>query len=193
MVRINPKLSLRNLKGSFKTVFLDLKLSYDPFLSLIKTDLFIKPTSCQTYLLTSSNHPSDIFENIPTGIARQVGELDCSMSFLKEKNLMLNNTLYLKGVKIFTLKNILNLDFINNLINYISNTFCVNYDFVRHAYFFYKIRISQLRGNKIEVRLHHLIIFSVTKILFINGEFLSQGSLILSYENDQNNYHYPTT
>lgn len=60
-------LKLNIIKGD-TVVFLDLKLSFDPFLSLIKTDLYIKPTNCQPYLLTSSNHPSHIFDNIPTSL-----------------------------------------------------------------------------------------------------------------------------
>ncbi|RMZ95123.1 hypothetical protein BpHYR1_042245, partial [Brachionus plicatilis] len=52
---------------------------FDPFLCLIKSDLYIKPTNCQPYLLTSSNHPSHIFDNIPTSLFIRIRRICSSL------------------------------------------------------------------------------------------------------------------
>jgi len=48
--------------------FLDLNITLDKVSNKLKFSLYIKPTNTFSYLLTSSNHPSFITENIPKGI-----------------------------------------------------------------------------------------------------------------------------
>jgi len=48
--------------------FLDLKISIDKVTNRIKFSVYLKPTNTFSYLLSSSNHPIFIFNNIPKGI-----------------------------------------------------------------------------------------------------------------------------
>ncbi len=48
--------------------FLDLKISIDKVTNRIKFSVYLKPTNTFSYLLSSSNHPKFIFNNIPKGI-----------------------------------------------------------------------------------------------------------------------------
>ena len=58
------------LNGSFgkKVIFLDTILGFDKLTNKFTSDLYIKPTNTYSYLLTTSNHPNFIFENIPTSL-----------------------------------------------------------------------------------------------------------------------------
>lgn len=57
-----------NIVHGKTVIFLDLKISYDFFLNRIITSLYVKPTNCHPYLITSSNHPKHIFDNIPISL-----------------------------------------------------------------------------------------------------------------------------
>ena len=57
-----------NLVCDSKVNFLDFNISFDKILKKFKFSLFIKPTNTFSYLLTSSNHPKFVFENLPFGI-----------------------------------------------------------------------------------------------------------------------------
>ena len=48
--------------------FLDLELHFEKFIGKNIFKLFIKKTNTYSYLLTSSNHPKHIFDNIPKSI-----------------------------------------------------------------------------------------------------------------------------
>jgi hypothetical protein len=48
--------------------FLDLKIRINKILNRLEFDLFIKPTSTNNYLNTTSNHPTTIMKNIPKSI-----------------------------------------------------------------------------------------------------------------------------
>jgi hypothetical protein len=62
-----PNLTL-NIVGNDTVNFLDLNISYDSILSLLNFPLYIKPTNTFSYLLTDSNHPQQIFKNIPLSL-----------------------------------------------------------------------------------------------------------------------------
>jgi len=64
--------------------FLDLDISIDKITKKILFSVYIKPTNTFTYLLSSSNHPSFIFDNIPKGI------------FIRYKRISSHNSDFLK-------------------------------------------------------------------------------------------------
>lgn len=57
-----------NIVCNKTVVFLDLSISFDPLIQKLKFSLYIKPTNTFSYLLTSSNHPDFIFDNIPKSL-----------------------------------------------------------------------------------------------------------------------------
>jgi hypothetical protein len=59
--------------------FLDLNISFDKILKKFKFSLFIKPTNTFSYLLTSSNHPKFVFENLPFGIFMRLRRTNSSL------------------------------------------------------------------------------------------------------------------
>lgn len=61
-----------NLKFTFEQAesvnFLDLVIKYDSITKKLKFSMYIKPTNTFSYLITTSNHPNYIFENIPKSL-----------------------------------------------------------------------------------------------------------------------------
>ena len=62
-----PNLTL-NIVGNDTVNFLDLNISFDSILSMLNFSLYIKPTNTFSNLLTDSNHPQQIFKNIPLSL-----------------------------------------------------------------------------------------------------------------------------
>ena len=62
-----PNLTL-NIVEDTTVNFLDLNINYDDLLGMLNFSLYIKPTNTFSYLLTTSNHPSQIFKNIPLSL-----------------------------------------------------------------------------------------------------------------------------
>ena len=58
-------------------VFLDLEISFNSVSNKLHFSLYIKPTNTFGYLLPDSNHPSHIFENIPTSLIKRIRKI-CS-------------------------------------------------------------------------------------------------------------------
>ena len=71
----NP-LNLSNEYGN-KVNFLDLEIFYEKFVKKVFFRIFFKKTNTFSYLLTSSNHPQHIFDNIPKSIFLRVKK-NCS-------------------------------------------------------------------------------------------------------------------
>jgi len=57
-----------NIVTSDVVIFLDLEITLDKFTRELNFSLFIKPTCTFSYLLSSSNHPDFIFDNIPLSL-----------------------------------------------------------------------------------------------------------------------------
>jgi hypothetical protein len=62
-----PNLTLNIVEGA-KVNFLDLDINYDDSSGMMNFSLYIKPTNTFSYLLTTSNHPKQIFKNIPLSL-----------------------------------------------------------------------------------------------------------------------------
>ena len=74
----NQFLNLKlNIVGGKVVSFLDLNISVNKLTNLLNFSLFLKPTNTFSYLLTSSNHPSYIFKNIPVSLFLRISRI-CS-------------------------------------------------------------------------------------------------------------------
>ena len=74
----NQFLNLKlNIVGGKVVSFLDLNISVNKLTNLLNFSLFLKPTNTFSYLLTSSNHPSYIFKNIPVSLFLRIRRI-CS-------------------------------------------------------------------------------------------------------------------
>jgi hypothetical protein len=62
---LNLKFTFNNSK---KVNFLDLIIKFDPIIKKLQFSMHIKPTNTFSYLLTTSNHPNHIFNNIPKSL-----------------------------------------------------------------------------------------------------------------------------
>ena len=62
---LNLNLTITNSK---RVNFLDVVITFDAITKKLNTSMYIKPTNTFSYLLTSSNHPSYIFDNIPKSL-----------------------------------------------------------------------------------------------------------------------------
>jgi hypothetical protein len=62
-----PNLTL-NIVEDTTVNFFDLNMNYDDCLGMQNFSLYIKTTNTFSYLLTTSNHPSQIFKNIPLSL-----------------------------------------------------------------------------------------------------------------------------
>ena len=59
--------------------FLDLNVSIDKLTNKINFSLYIKPTNTFSYLLSTSNHPNFVFDNIPKGILIRIKRICTSL------------------------------------------------------------------------------------------------------------------
>ena len=57
-----------NIEYGEEVVFLDLKIKINKIINRLDFNLYIKPTNTFSYLLTNSNHPAHIFNNIPKSL-----------------------------------------------------------------------------------------------------------------------------
>ena len=68
-----------NIECENRINFLDLEISFNNLFKKIFFKLFIKKTNTFSYLLTSSNHPKHVFDNIPKSIFIRIKK-NCSFS-----------------------------------------------------------------------------------------------------------------
>ena len=66
-----------NIVHSEEVNFLDLNISFDPLTCKLNFSLYIKPTNTFQYLLSFSNHPKFIFDNIPKSLFLRIRRI-CS-------------------------------------------------------------------------------------------------------------------
>ena len=105
--------SFHNLKlniFSGKTVpFLDLNISFNNITKSLDFFLYTKPTNTFGYLLTSSNHPNFIFDNIPKSLFIRLRRIctDITKYFISSSDLI--KQLVSRGYDIFSLYKIRNL------------------------------------------------------------------------------------
>ena len=122
-----------------KTVnFLDLLISLDRITGMLVFSLYLKPTNTFSYLLSSSNHPSFIFKNIPKGVLFRARRI-CTYLFDFFYFARLFRTQFLKrgydpSHVDKTIRMISNLDR-TKIISYNLNKKSKNFDFANNLFF----------------------------------------------------------
>ena len=80
---LNLNLTITNSK---RVNFLDVVITFDTITKKLNTSMYIKPTNTFSYLLTSSNHPSYIFENIPKSLFIRIRRICDSLINISQEN-----------------------------------------------------------------------------------------------------------
>jgi hypothetical protein len=204
-----------NIEQNDIVSFLDLLIKFDTISKRFHFNLYIKPTNTHGYLLTSSNHPKHIFDNIITTLVTRIRRIFSSYSdyLFHTSNLMIqlikrnfnfktiNNIIIEVGkkdrVQLLPYKNnINNLD--NNLKLFIKYDF--NYDFLNKSIYELYKRISNdyiflkqkkiLIVNNINYNLGAILInnFKLNKTIYYNYEKCNKNNCIIC--KFSLNYHY---
>jgi hypothetical protein len=89
--------------------FLDLNISIDLLSNRLKFSLFIKPTNTFSYLLSNSNHPNFIFNNIPKSLFIRIRRICSSFSDYLYFSRLLTSQLASRGYKFSFLRKVSNM------------------------------------------------------------------------------------
>ena len=163
--------------------FLDLLISLDRTIGKLVFSLYIKPTNTFSYLLTSSNHPSFIFKNIPKGVLFRVRRI-CTYLFDFFYFARLFRTQFIKrGYNEIlvdkTIRMISNLDR-NKIIPYNSKNKSKNLNFANNLFFKLPFNFNCLNIEKnFSSSYMPNIIFKNSKLKLINSINPSVSSIFI--------------
>jgi len=98
-----------NVVSGHSISFLDLNISFNNFTKNLNFSLYSKPTNTFGYLLTSSNHPKFIFDNIPKSLFIRLRRICTDLTDFYLSSNKLIKQLFSRGYNIFSLYKIRNL------------------------------------------------------------------------------------
>ena len=166
---------------------MDLKPSFNPFYCLVKTDLYIKPTNCQPYLLTTSNHPSHIFDNIPPSLFIRIRRICSSfIDYLSNSHNLLIHLLKkgycykkISGIarQVGELDRSSLLPYKNKEKNVVNTKLKMFFNFDKNLFNFKKIVYDSF--FKIKVDSDHTEFFKNKNLLFVNKINQNLGSILI--------------
>ena len=163
--------------------FLDLLISLDKHTGKLTFSLYIKPTNTFSYLLTSSNHPSFIFKNIPKSVLFRVRRI-CTFIydfyfFARLFRIQFIKRGYNETVVDKTIRMISNLDR-NKIIPYNSNNKSKNFNLADTLFFKLPFNFNYLNVEKFfSSNFNSISLFKNFKIKLINSINPSISSIFI--------------